>query len=256
MDRPIPYYSSSTPYRTEQTLSQKNCETSFQNMLRTGDPTYGHIETRLHYGPAKKIKKKKQQRREQVSHIFTGEDPKTVKESTKRHYYFTNRSQIFFNDYVFIKPKIKPQRKTRYEYEKQIKERTLHPYSDEFYLPPQRKKVIQKKIEFDYLHNPIRTYTKEEIDLYNQKILEKNRRRYKDFEKTYDSSSCKRLLGGIRPKKNGFYDNRVNKITNNDPNINQSSIILNRNENKEVPYWAKKHFRYASAGRRGCMTFC
>ena len=63
-------------------------------------------------------------------------------------------------------------------------------------------------------------------------------------------------MGGIRPKKNGFYDNRVNKITNNDPKINQSSVILNRNENKEVPYWAKKHFRYASAGRRGCMTFC
>ena len=100
------------------------------------------------------------------------------------------------------------------------------------------------------MHNPIKTFSKQEQEEYNQSIINKNKSRYEGFEKTFGSSGCKRVLGGIRAKNN-LNDSQVCKITNNDFNINQNSRVINMNENKEVPYWAKKHFRFASCGRRG-----
>lgn len=237
-------------YPTEQNENQSIYQNSYQNpnVHKTGS-----MEKRTHYVPLKKRERKKQQRKEQVSHIFSGEDPKDVKETNKRHYYLNNRSFILFNDYYYTKPKQQnpnPKKRTRYVVEQEIKEKTLHPYSDEFYLPPQRKQIIQKKIDAQYLRNPIKTFSKQELDEYNQSIINKNKRRYEGFEKTFGSSSCKRVLGGIKTRNN-LNDSQVCKITNNDPNINQSSRLINMNENKEVPYWAKKHFRCASCERRG-----
>ena len=51
------------------------------------------------------------QRRDQISHIFTGEDPSSVKESKKR-YIKTESSNVIFNDsYVEKNPNIKESKK-------------------------------------------------------------------------------------------------------------------------------------------------
>ena len=39
-----------------------------------------------------------------------------------------------------------------------------------------------------------------------------------------------------------------NKITNNDFNITQKSAVLNKNEENQVPYYGRRHFRFASCG--------
>lgn len=237
-------------YQTEQNNPHPQ-NYNYCNPFGTTVLRIGSAEKRNRYVPLKKREIKRQPRKEQVSHIFSGEDPKTIKESNKRHYYLNNRSAILFNDYYYTKPKqTNPQKRTRYVVEQEIKDRTLHPYSDEFYLPPQRKQIIQKKIDAQYLRNPIKTFSKQELEDYNQSIINKNKRRYEGFEKTFGSSSCKRVLGGVKARNN-LNDSQVCKITNNDPNINQNSRLINMNENKEVPYWAKKHFKCASCERRG-----
>ena len=71
---------SAESFRTQQTLSKGNCESTFFNILRTGDPNHGHVETKMTFVPIKVNK-----RREQTSHIFTGEDPSTIKQSHKKH---------------------------------------------------------------------------------------------------------------------------------------------------------------------------
>ena len=245
-------YNNIDKVQTEKTLSQSNCATSFQNMLRTGDLSHGHIETRMCY-PIKV--NKKHQRPDQISHIFTGEDPKTIKETGKKHYIYNNnnRSKILFNDYYFERHPIFTQKKIGYMVEQKIKENNKHPYSDEYFISPRRKELLQKKL---VSHNPLKEYSKQENEIYNKQLLSKNMKKAKNHEKAYGSQSCSRILGGNKSAKNIFNESVANKINCNDFNINKSCIIINRNDRHEIPYYAKRHYRHVSCGRGQGLSYC
>ena len=70
------------------------------------------------------------------------------------------------------------------------------------------------------------------------------------------SEGCRRILGGIKPKGINDENNQYNKITNNNFNITQKSLSLNKNKTNDVLYYGRKHHRYASCGRGNGFTFC
>ena len=226
-------------FKTKQTLSKGNCESAFYNMLRTGDPEHGHIETKMAFVPIKVHK-----RREQISHIFTGEDPSTIKETQKKHGKHLTSNIIFNDSYVEKNPKINPRRKARYDFEEKYKNNQK--YSDELVLSDRRKQLLKRKINDNYTNNPIKILNQQEREQYNKELALKNQRHAQAFNKMMNSNSCKRVLGGI--KRNKINENQFNKITNNDFNITQKSEILNKNEFNKIPYYGKRHFRFASSG--------
>jgi hypothetical protein len=232
---------SAESFRTQQTLSKGNCESTFFNMLRTGDPEHGHVETKMAFVPIKVNK-----RREQTSHIFTGEDPSTIKESHKKHGKHLTSNVIFNDSYVETNPKINPRRKARYNAEENIKKNQK--YSDELILSDRRRKLLQKKIKDNYTNNPIKILNKEERDQYNKEIALKNKRHSEAVSKMMNSNSCRRILGGIKNNKFQGNQTQINKITNNDFNINKKAAALNKNEENQIPYYGKRHFRFASSG--------
>ena len=230
---------SSKSFKTEEKLSKGNCEATFHNMLRGGDS--GHAETKMTFVPLKVNK-----RREQVSHIFTGEDPSTIKESKKRQIK-VDRSHVVFNDYYFERnPKINPRKCARYEFEEKYSKNPK--YSDEFHASEGRMKLLQKKINDNYKNNPMKILNKEENEKYNKEIALKNQKHSKAFQKMLGSDGCRRVLGGVKSQKNIMKHNVGNKITDNAFNITQKSITLNKNEQNQVPYFGRRHFRFASCG--------
>ena len=233
--------SASESFRTQITLSSGNCENAFYNMLRTGDPAQGHIETKIAFVPIKVNK-----RREQTSHIFTGEDPSTIKETQKKHLKHLTSNVIFNDSYVEKNPKINPRKKERYNFEDKYKKNQK--YSDELVMSERRKKLMQRKINDNYTNNPIKILNKEEREQYNKEIALKNQRHRQAFTKFMNSNSCKRILGGIKRDKFKMNDNQINKITNNDFNITKKAQCLNKNEDNLIPYYGKRHFRFASCG--------
>jgi len=233
--------SSAESFRTQQTLSKGNCESAFFNMLRTGDPINGHVETKMTFVPIKVHK-----RREQTSHIFTGEDPSTIKETQKKHIKHLQSNVIFNDSYVEKNPKINPRRKARYNFEEKYKKDQK--YSDELILSERRKNLIQRKINDNYKTNPIKILNKEEREQYNKEMALKNKRHTEAFTNMMNSNSCRRILGGIKNDKLKMKENQINKITNNDFNITKKAEILNKNEENQIPYYGKRHFRLASAG--------
>ena len=233
--------SASESFRTQITLSSGNCENAFYNMLRTGDPDHGHIETKIAFVPIKVNK-----RREQTSHIFTGEDPSTIKETQKKHLKHLTSNVIFNDSYVEKNPKINPRKKERYNFEDKYKKNQK--YSDELVMSKRRKKLMQRKINDNYTNNPIKILNKEEREQYNKEIALKNQRHRQAFTKFMNSNSCKRILGGIKRDKFKMNDNQINKITNNDFNITKKAQCLNKNEDNLIPYYGKRHFRFASCG--------
>ena len=231
---------SSKTYKTEQKLSKGNCETAFHNMLRGGEN--GHAETKMTFVPLTVNR-----RRDQVSHIFTGEDPSTIKESHKKHIKI-QRSNIIFNDAYFERhPKINPQKCARYKFEEKYQKNPK--YSDEFHLSDRRRKLMQRKINDNYMNNPMRILNKEENEKYNKEIALKNQKHSQAFKKMLGSDGCRRVLGGVQSQKNIINHNYGDKITSNDFNITQKSITLNKNQDNQVPYYGKRHFRFASSGR-------
>ena len=68
----------------------------------------------------------------------------------------------------------------------------------------------------------------------------------------FNSDSCKRILGGI---KNSRLTNRdqIGKITNNEFNITQRAEYMNKNEENQVPYYGRRHFRFASCGKQNLV---
>ena len=123
--------SSSKSFQTEEKLSKGNCESTFHNMLRGGEN--GHAETKMVFVPLKVNRRK-----EQVSHIFTGEDPSKIRETQRKHVKH-EKSNVMFNDNYFEKnPAIKPQRLARYNFEEKYKKNAK--YSDEIHIGEQRKK--------------------------------------------------------------------------------------------------------------------
>ena len=227
--------------RTQQTLSQGNCQSTFYNMLRTGDPYHGHIETKMVFTPIK-VKK----RREQISHIFTGEDPSLIKESQKKHGKFLTSNVIFNDTYIEKNPKINPRKKERYNFEENIKKNQK--FSDELILSDRRRKLLQRKINDNYINNPIKILNKEEREKYDKEMALKNKRHTEAFNKLMNSNSCRRLLGGIKKNKIKIDKNQIAKITNNDFNINKKAENLNKNEESKIPYYGRRHHKFASCG--------
>ena len=136
-------------------------------------------------------------------------------------------------------------KKARYNFEDNI--RKNQKYSDELILSNRRRNLLQRKIKDNYTNNPMKILNKEEREQYNKEIELKNKRHAEAFGKMMNSKSCRRILGGIKRNK-GEGQNQVNKITNNDFNITQKAVVLNKNEDNQIPYYGRRHFRFASFG--------
>lgn len=238
---------SAQSFITHETLSQGNCESAFYNMLRTGDHVNGHVETKMTFVPIKVNRK----RREQVSHIFTGEDPSTIKLSQKKHLKHLVSNVVFNDSYFEENPKINPQKKARYEFENRI--RRYQKYSDELVLCERRKKLLQRKINDNYMNNPMKILSKEERAQLNKENALRNQRHINAIGKMYNSNSCRRILGGI--KSDRYKINQIGKITNNDFNITKKAEFLNKNEDDQVPYYGRRHFRFASCGPSNGLVY-
>ena len=191
-------------------------------------------------------------RQDQISHIFTGEDPSTIKESQKKHGK-PQVSNVIFNDNFVEKPKVKEYRKQRYLFEQKVK--TESGYTDDM-KKPKETEAFKRKIKDSYLNNPMKIYNNEENKKYNENEKQKYAHRVKAFNNVFGSGNCKRTLGGInkRPYINAEKQNS-DKVTNNSFNITQNAMILNKNENQQVPYYGRRHFVTCSSGAGKAMTY-
>jgi len=234
-------------YQTEEFMTKPISQKAFYNMLRC-DSSSGHPETKMRFVPIKVNQRKVPQ-----SHIFTGEDPSQIKVSRKSKVKY-NPSNVLFNDYYFEKnPKINPIKKKKYEMENKWKN-NKYPYSDEFITAKCKKDIMKRRVEENYKTNPLKINTKEENMKMNNELAEKVKSRTKAYNGFLGSKNCKRVLGGIR-RFSSQENMKVNKerlepkVTNNNFNINKRSMILNRNKDKQVPYYGKKRFRCISLGK-------
>ena len=109
---------------------------------------------------------------------------------------------------------------------------------------------MQRKINYNYKNNSIKILNKEEREHYNKEMALKNKRHTEAFTNMMNSNSCRRILGGIKNDKLKMNQNQINKITNNDFNITKKAEILNKNEENQIPYYGKRHFRFISAGKK------
>ena len=100
----------------------------------------------------KKNVPKRIHRKDQISHIFTGEDPSTIKESQKKHIK-TQSSNVIFNDSFVEKPKVKEYRKQRYLFEAKIKNESG--YTDDL-KKPKETEAFKRKIKDSYMNNPMK----------------------------------------------------------------------------------------------------
>ena len=194
-------------------------------------------------------------RKDQISHIFTGEDPSTVKESKKKYIRSNNNtSSVMFNDEYIEKPRVKEIRKQRYLIEQKI--RNESGYTDDL-KKPKETEAFKRKIKDSYLHNPMKVYNKEENKKYNEGERQKYAQREKAFNNVFGSGNCKRTLGGINRKTNfGSEKQNSDKVTNNSFNITQNAMILNKDESQQVPYYGRRHFITCNSGLDGkAMTY-
>ena len=193
-------------------------------------------------------------RKEQISHIFTGEDPSEVKESQKRHVK-TQQSSVIFNDsYVEKNPDIKPGKKKRYLIEEKI--RAESGYTDDIKKGKEKNVAFQRKIKDSYLNNPMKIYNKEDNKKYNEDERQKYAHRAKAFNNVFGSDKCKRTLGGISKRTNvDMAKQNSDKVTNNSFNITHNAMILNRDENQQVPYYGRRHFITCNSGNGKGMTY-
>jgi hypothetical protein len=241
----------SKPLKTEQTLSNGICQNAFFNILRSGNS--GHAETKMTFVPIKV-----NQRKVPISHIFTGEDPSTIKVTRKSAIKYTP-SNVMFNDNYFEKnPKINPLKKKKYEMEKKWKD-SKQPYSDELILTKSKKDILKRRIDENYKTNPLKQNTKEENIKMNQELALKSQRHTQAYNGFLGSKNCSRILGGIHSPR---LENRIkfeeqkynNKITDNNFNINKRAMDLNKNKDNEVPYYGNKNFRHVNCGTKS-FTF-
>lgn len=116
---------SSLNLKRPQALTPYLCDQIFMNALRQNNNKV-HQENKII-----QVKKCFPNKREQVSHVFTGESVLPPR-SHVAHVYVP--SQVMFNDSYFeFNPKIKKEKLLRYKVEKEIKSRPKL-YSDEFYM--------------------------------------------------------------------------------------------------------------------------
>lgn len=236
-------------YNTEQTLTAGICQNNFYNNLR-GDSN-GHPETKMTFVPIKVNK-----RNVPISHIFTGEDPSTIKVSKKSQIRYTPSNVIFNDDYFEKNPKINPLKRKRYEMEKTWRE-NKHPYSNELILSKSKKDMLKRRIDENYNTNPLKINTKEENAKMNEELALKAKKHAIAYNGYLGSKNCTRILGGIvspRMLNRNKTSNDFNKITNNNFKINERAMMLNWNKDKEVPYYGKRCFRFVPCAGKG-MTY-
>ena len=241
--------------KTEQTLTKGICENAFFNNLRCGDKNTGHAETKMTFVPIKV-----NQRKVLISHVFTGEDPATIKVTRKSCIKYTPSNVLFDDDYFEKNPKINPLKKKKYEMEKKWKD-SKKPYSDELILSKSKRDLLQRRINENYKTNPLKMNTKEENMKMNQEIALKSRRHAQAYNGYLGSKNCGRVLGGIKSPRlmQEIYkienEKCNNKITDNNFNINKRAMMLNKNEENDVPYYGKKSFRFVTCGKGKSFTF-
>ena len=239
--------------KTEQTLSNGICQNAFFNILRA-DSNLGHVETKMTFVPIKV-----NQRKVPISHIFTGEDPSTIKVSRKSAIKYTPSNVMFNDDYFEKNPKINPLKKKKYEMEKKWKE-SKQPYSDELILTKSKKDILKRRIDENYKTNPIKINTKEENMKMNKELALRSQRHAQAYNGFLGSKKCRRLLGGITSPR---LENRIkleeqkynNKITDNNFKVNERAMTLNKNKENVVPYYGKINFRAVNCGKPNVFTF-
>ena len=188
-----------------------------------------------------------------ISNIFSGEDPKDIKESQRKHIMPKSSSVVFNDNYIEKNPNIKEWRKKRYMMEEKMKNEAT--YFDDM-KKPKDTYAFHRKLYDNYSHNPLRIYSKDEIKKYNENERQKYAQKEKVINNVFGSNNCKRTLGGINRKSN-INDEKFNsdKINNNNFNINKNAIILNKDENQQVPYYGKRHFTFIKASSGKGMSY-
>ena len=175
-----------------------------------------------------------------ISNIFSGEEQNDIRETQKRHIKQKSDNIIFNDDYVEKNPDIKEWRKKRYEFEEKYKNEAT--YFDDM-KKPKNTIAFKRKIKDSYEKNPMKIYSKEETKKFNEKERQKLVEKEKAYNNVFGSNNFKRTLGGIN-KKSNINDEKFNsdKINNNNFNITKKAMILNKNENQQVPYYGRRHF--------------
>lgn len=237
MDKPTASSRNNYPeYQIKVSLNPILCNTTFKNNLRK--PLKGKGDNLLADTTQKpKIK------REQVSHIFTGEE--NAKQSSHKAMKYIG-STIMFNDaYVDNNPKINKSKAIRYEIEKQIKtEKPL--YSDELYMyellyhnlyhrSHERRATLERKIKDTYGSNPIAVLSKEQIDSYNKAQRDKCAKRTEVIDYYMGSDSLKKTFKSMN--KDHYSNEPIPKITN------ENNVLIMQKENCK-----HRNFRKSSLG--------
>ena len=188
-----------------------------------------------------------------ISNIFYGEDPNEIRESQRKHIKPKDNNIIFNDNYIEKNPSIQEWRKKRYEFEEKYKKEATY-YDD--LKKPKNTIAFQRKIKDCYKNNPMKIYTKEETKKYNEKEREKLVEKEKAYNNVFGSDNCKRMLGGINRKSN-IKNEKFNsdKINNNNFNITKNAMILNQNENQQVPYYGKRHFTCINTTTGKAMSY-
>ena len=236
--------------KTDQTLSKGICQNAFFNILRSDGNSTGHAETKMTFVPIKV-----NQRKVPESHIFTGEDPSTIKVTRKSAIKYTPSNILFNDDYFEKNPKINPLKKKKYEMEKKWKE-GKQPYSDELILSKSKKDILKRRIDENYRTNPLKINTKEENIKMNEELALKSQRHTQAYNGYLGSKNCGRILGGIKSPR---LENKIklenekfnNRITDNNFNINERAMVLNKTKDNGVPYYGKRIFRAVTCGGKG-----
>ena len=217
-------------------LTTDRCNATFFNSLRCDTDNPGHIETKITFVPIKVNRNKKIP----ISHIFTGEDPRTIRSSSLKRFY--TPSHILFDSYHKENYKKNPSKIRKYEIENRMRQQNESSCSS-----TRNSSLMYKRITDNYLHNPVRTYNNDEIKKYNDEIKRKNQRHSAAYGAILNSKNFKRTLGGVKNLNNGLRiidtSKQMDKIVNNSVNINKASIAINRNKNKIIPYYGRRKIK-------------
>ena len=188
-----------------------------------------------------------------ISNIFSGEGAKEIKESQRRHIKPKEDNIIFNDNYIEKNPNIQEWRKKRYAMEEKMKNEAT--YFDDM-KKPKDTYAFKRKLNDNYKNNPLKIYNNDEIKQFNENERQKYSQKEKVYKNVFGSDNCKRTLGGIKRKfdiKNEKFNS--DKINNNNFNINKNAIILNKDENQQVPYYGKRHFAFANTSSGKGMSY-
>ena len=230
--------------RTQQNLSKAYCEQNFKCYLRGDGLGSKEVNSGMAY-----FNPKPRQRREQVSHVFTGEpDIEAQNRPGKKMIY--KPSNVMFNDeYVENNPKISNKMKVRYEREKELKSEKHQQYSDEPRYAPEKQASLQRKIKDTYGSNPMVIMTPEDNQKMNIANSRKVEKRAEVIGKYMGGNSIKKTMTTRDPNgnKESFSED---KITNGDFNSFKNALDRQKNE----PNFKRRGFQVAT-GANGSYAY-